>query len=478
MLFNSLTFLVFFAIVTLLYFSVSHRYRAPLLLIASCYFYMSFNPVYILIIGVTIIIAYFSGILIQKTAVAHRRHILIAGIILVAGFLAFFKYFNFFSAYFNLVASGPGSSGFLRIMLPVGLSFHTFQVISYQIEVYRGNFKPEKNFGIFSLYVMFFPQLIAGPIERPGNLLGQFYEKHEFDFENFKTGFILMAFGFFKKVVIADRLGLIVDPAYKHAGSQSGSTLLISTLLYSFQLYCDFSGYTDIALGSARIMGFRLTNNFNLPYISKSIGEFWTRWHISLSLWLRDYLFLPISYKFLRIIKHRPLGQKPEVWAYCVATIVTMTIAGIWHGESWGFVIWGLFHGVLLVASFVKKRIYKAYKIRTHGKRFLPVVQAAATFLLVSFGWVFFRSASLSTAVTIIGKIFSSSVFAAPRFALNYVEMLFSVFLIILISIKEYFRPEIRFKTNAGFFAGVIFIAFLCYLFGVFEQKQFIYFQF
>ena len=253
MLFNSLQFLVFFIIITTLYFTISHKRRWLLLLLGSSYFYMSFVPIYILILGFTIVIDYFAGIYLEKTKGSKRRIFLIASLIANIGVLAVFKYYNFFNHNldkFSHLFGNQSTLPYLSILLPIGLSFHTFQAMSYTIEVYRGNQKAERNFGIYALYVMFYPQLVAGPIERPQNLLHQFYEKHEFDFERFKSGLMLMSFGFFKKVVIADRLAIAVDGSYNNIFNASGSALLISTIFYAFQIYCDFSGYSEIAVGS------------------------------------------------------------------------------------------------------------------------------------------------------------------------------------------------------------------------------------
>lgn len=283
MLFNSLQFLLFFIVVTIGYFTIEHKYRWLLLLMASCFFYMSFIPVYIFILGFTIVVDYFAGILIEKTKDGQRRIFLIASLIANIGVLAVFKYYHFLNDNISFLMSAfklTNPLPALEIVLPIGLSFHTFQAMSYTIEVYKRNQKAERNFGVYALYVMFYPQLVAGPIERPQNLLHQFYETHTFDFQRFKSGFTLIAFGLFKKVVIADRLSLAVDYSYGNIANQSGLSLTIATFFYAFQIYCDFSGYSDIAIGAARIMGFKLMDNFRAPYFSQSVFEFWHRWHI------------------------------------------------------------------------------------------------------------------------------------------------------------------------------------------------------
>lgn len=286
MLFNSFQFLLFFPIVTLIYFLLPHKYRWFHLLVASCVFYMFFIPAYILILFITIFIDYFAGIWIEKsTNQGKKKTYLILSIISTCLFLFIFKYFNFFTDNFNGIAQlihWNYSLKTMAIILPIGLSFHTFQSLSYVIEVYNGNQKAEKHFGIYSLYVMFYPQLVAGPIERPQNLLHQFYEKHEFDYVRVSNGLKLMAWGLFKKVVIADRLSVFVNQVYNNPYDYKGLSLVVATIFFTFQIYCDFSGYSDIAIGSAQVMGFKLMDNFNRPYFSKSISEFWKRWHISL----------------------------------------------------------------------------------------------------------------------------------------------------------------------------------------------------
>jgi len=479
MLFNSLQFLIFFIIVTSLYFALPPRYRSAMLLVSSCYFYMSFIPVYLPILGVSILLGYVTGLILEKKP-SNSRVALGLGIILVVSVLAFFKYYISYNGILInfLYGTEKGSSPAASILLPVGLSFHTFQIISYMIEVKRKKIEPEKNFGIFSLYVLFFPQLVAGPIERPQNLIPQFREIHSFEFESFKQGVILMAFGFFKKTVIADRLGILVDASYNNVPEQTGASLMAATFLYSLQLYIDFSAYSEIAVGSAKIMGFRLTNNFNSPYFSRSITEFWTKWHISLSTWLRDYLFLPVAYKTLRIVKHNFLRIKLEVWSYISATMITMTIAGFWHGESWAFVIWGVIHGVYLIVSFIKGRVYKKLKIKVKQNTLTGIVKTSVTFSIVSFAWIFFRAGDLHKAEQILSRIFSASIFALPVFNMNNAEFIFVVLLSAFVFVKEKLWPVIDTDSNLRFYIITFLLFIFSYLFGIFNQEQFIYFQF
>jgi alginate O-acetyltransferase complex protein AlgI len=299
MLFNSLQFLVFFMVVTLLFYRTkSTATRVWILLLASCYFYMSFVPVYIVILGITIIVDYFAGIQIEKSRGSSRRAWLIMSLIFNIGFLAFFKYFNFFIDNFNTALQFAGSGSryhFLEIILPIGLSFHTFQAMSYTIEVYRGAQPAEHNFSTYALYVMFYPQLVAGPIERPQNILPQLKDFGTYDSNNVREGIARMLWGFFKKVVIADRMAIAVDHTFSNSGQLSSLALFTGAVLYSFQIYCDFSGYSDIGIGAAKVMNVKLMENFKQPYISRTIGEFWTRWHISLSSWFRDYVYIPLG---------------------------------------------------------------------------------------------------------------------------------------------------------------------------------------
>lgn len=299
MLFNSFQFLIFFPVVTLIYYLLPHRFRWLHLLISSCVFYMAFIPVYIFILFFTIIVDYIAGIMIEKESGRRRRLFLIISILVNVGFLAIFKYYNFFTENVNellrLLHIAYHPIPLLNIILPVGLSFHTFQAMSYTIEVYRGNQKAERHFGIYALYVMFYPQLVAGPIERPQNLLHQFKEEHKFSSQNLMDGLRLMLWGFFKKLVIADRLAQYVTIVYSFPAEFHYMNLIIATLFFTIQIYCDFSGYSDIAIGAARCMGFNLMTNFNRPYFSTNIQEFWKRWHISLSTWFRDYLYISLG---------------------------------------------------------------------------------------------------------------------------------------------------------------------------------------
>ena len=333
MLFNSIQFLIFFPLVTLIYFLLPHKYRWIHLLLSSCIFYIAFIPVYILILIFTIIIDYIAGIMIETRQDKKRKSFLIMSIVANVGVLAVFKYYNFFLNNVNdlLLSFHITTHSFplLGIILPIGLSFHTFQAMSYTIEVYRGNQKAERHFGIYSLYVMFYPQLVAGPIERPQNLLHQFREKHPFNSQNLLDGLRLMLWGFFKKVVIADRVSQYVTTVYGAPEHYHYLNLVIATLFFFVQIYCDFSGYSDIAIGAARVMGFKLMTNFNRPYFSRNIQEFWRRWHISLSTWFKDYVYISLG------------GNRKGIKRMYFNLAVVFLLSGFWHGANWTYIIWG-----------------------------------------------------------------------------------------------------------------------------------------
>jgi D-alanyl-lipoteichoic acid acyltransferase DltB (MBOAT superfamily) len=400
LLFNSLNFLLFFPIVTLLYFLLPHRFRWGMLLAASCLFYMAFIPAYILILIITILIDYFAGIEIEKAQGKKKKRWLVMSILSTCLVLFIFKYFNFFNANLEAMARflhWNYSLQGLSEILPIGLSFHTFQSLSYVIEVYYGRQKAEHHFGIYALYVMFYPQLVAGPIERPQNLLHQFYEEHSFEYQRVANGLKRMAWGMFKKVVIADRLAVYVSQVYSDPAASHGLQLLLATFFFAYQIYCDFSGYSDIAIGAAQVMGFKLMENFNRPYFSKSISEFWKRWHISLSTWFKDYLYIPLGGN--RVKKHR----------LYINLMVTFLVSGLWHGANWTYVIWGGLNGFYLVMSIQTKAWREKAAQWLHLTQFPTIrkwVQVMTTFTLICISWVFFRATSLSSALLVFKRIF------------------------------------------------------------------------
>jgi D-alanyl-lipoteichoic acid acyltransferase DltB (MBOAT superfamily) len=440
---------------------------------------MAFKPVYIFILLFTILVDYFAGIWIARAEGKKRKWLLILSLITNIGFLAIFKYFNFINQNLNIVFGLFGMENPIPnypLELPIGLSFHTFQAMSYTIEVYRKNQKPEKDFIIYSLYVMFYPQLVAGPIERPQNLLWQFHTYFKYNFENIKAGLIRIAWGLFMKVVIADRLAMVVDYSYNDPVSHNGLTLLLATFFFTFQIYCDFAGYSSIAIGCARIMGFNLMENFNAPYFSKSISEFWRRWHISLSTWFKDYLYIPLG------------GNRVSEWRLYFNYFLVFTISGLWHGAAWTYVIWGALHGVYLIAAMVLKKYLpfgkKEDKLDTPPKGYgIQLIVAkyfniAFTFVLVMFTWIFFRARGLSNAKTIIQKITElrfSDIIATP-FSSN--EMVFCWVLILVLLFKDKYARIISSENTPLFYIKFIGLMIACYFLGIFTSNQFIYFQF
>jgi alginate O-acetyltransferase complex protein AlgI len=401
-LFHSLQFLIFYPIITVFYFILPFKARWVLLLAGSFYFYMAWKPEYIILILITVFVAYLSGIKMGQTDNKDKRKIyLCISLAVNLGILIMFKYANFFNDSFrtlftwlNIPYNVPG----FNLILPMGISFYTFQTLSYSIDVYRGKMKPEKHFGIFALYVTFFPQLVAGPIERADRLLPQFYSEKKFDYDRVTSGLKIMAWGFFKKVVVADRLGVAVNTIYNNPTKHNSIQFIIATIFFAFQIYCDFSGYSDIAIGSAKVMGFELMENFKRPYFSKSIGEFWKRWHISLSTWFKDYLYIPLG------------GNKVGKLRHYFDLFVTFLVSGLWHGANWTFVLWGALHGMYSVFGRMLAPLRKKLTAITHINK-LPLLhkglQIVLTFTMVSFAWIFFRANSINDAFYIVRHLFT-----------------------------------------------------------------------
>ena len=483
MLFNSLHFLLFFAFTTLAYFSLPLRGRWVLLLIASCYFYMAFIPAYLLILGAVILVDYIAGIYIEQSQGARRKLLLIISLIANIGLLVFFKYYDFFNEQLTLMLHGFGKENPVPMMgdllpgilLPIGLSFHTFQSISYTIEVYRRNQVAERNLGIYALYVLFYPQLVAGPIERPQNVLHQFRHFHEFDWVRVRHGLLQMAGGFIKKVVIADRMALVVDPAFSHAATTGSSTLLLAAVFYSIQIYCDFSGYTDIAIGAGNVLGIKMMQNFNMPYLAASISDFWRRWHISLSTWFRDYVYIPLG------------GNRRSAPRTYLNTFIVFGLSGLWHGADWKFIIWGLLHGFYLVvgqlwskqspitpASPQVKYKQSSFSFGNLGH----LTNQILTFALVTLTWVFFRASTTGDAFLILRKILSFNYTEPVQAAIQPAELVFCFLLMACLLIENRWISFIKQADNRAFWIAISVLVLICYFFGVFTANQFIYFQF
>ncbi len=395
--------------------------------------------------------------------------------------LAIFKYFNFLNANFAGLAQAIGWNypiPALELILPIGLSFHTFQSMSYTIEVYRGRTPAERHAGVFALYVMFYPQLVAGPIERPYNLLPQLHREQRFEYRRVTDGLKLMAWGLFKKVVIADRIADFVNPIYNSPTDFQGVPLILATGLFAYQIYCDFSGYSDIAIGSAQVMGFKLMHNFDRPYFSKSIGEFWRRWHISLSSWFRDYLYFPLG------------GNRVPAWRHQFNILIVFLVSGLWHGASWTFVIWGGLHGAYLLLSMwtesVRARIVQAIGLGKFPTAY-KLIQVGVTFTLVSFAWIFFRAASLDDALYIATHLITPNLFSLGAVSelatfLNMAKVALAAIVVLeavqLVqrrgSVRERIAAQPAWVRWAAYYALVMGILLL----GKFAEQKFIYFQF
>lgn len=479
MLFNSLQFAIFFPIVTSVYFVLPGRLQRLHLLIVSCIFYMAFIPAYILILALTIVVDYAAGLLIEQSTGRRRLNLLIVSILVTCVILFSFKYFMFFANSFGFLVGAFGwqySPPAMDIILPIGLSFHTFQSLSYVIEVYRGHQKAERDFIIYATYVMFFPQLVAGPIERPQNLLHQFHEPHSFDYDRVTSGLKRMGWGFFKKVVIADRLALYVNDVYAGPQNYNGLQITIATIFFAYQIYCDFSGYSDIAIGAARVLGFKLMENFDRPYHSLTIAEFWRRWHISLSTWFRDYVYIPLG------------GNRSGERRHFVNLLVTFGVSGLWHGANWTFVFWGFLNaGYLIFGSLTKDFRDRALMNiglapQTHAR---SLMMWGSTFLLTCIGWAVFRAKSLSDAWYILTHFASGWDFAhigTEQFLLR--QMPVALAAILFLELVERVGQRVSFdaficdRPLAVRWSAYTLAVFTIVMFGVFRKAQFIYFQF
>ncbi len=480
MVFNSLEFLLFFPLIVMGFYLLPQRFRWILLLAGSYYFYMCWKLEYIFLILFSTLVDYIAGILIERNDgnPAIRKMYLVMSLVVNLGLLFTFKYFNFFSENLrylfnavNIVYHAPS----LNLLLPVGISFYTFQTLSYTLEVFKRNYKAERHFGYFALYVAYFPQLVAGPIERPERLLPQLRQKHSFSYNNIADGLKLMAWGFFKKLVIADRCAILVDQAFAAPEGLYGWNLFIPAMLFYFQIYCDFSAYSDIAIGTARLMGVKLSVNFNRPYLANSFRAYWRRWHITLTLWIKDYMFKPI----IKSVNHWGLAGR------FFAVITSFTIIGLWHGASWGMILFGFVNGVLVASESIEWPWQKLMR------RYLPVkvndilggLTVFFVFILIS---VVFRSDNTTDMMTILKQMF---LFGKQPFHLltgvngyHFLVVMSTVAFTVWVESLQKEKPLVSEWINQHHpfirwsFYVVLMLVILC--FGVFSNKEYIYFQF
>ena len=489
MLFNSLEFIIFFILVTSIYFVLPYKFRWILLLSSSYYFYGSWNAKYLILIIISTLIDYFAGIMMENEKLKQKRKKYLAlSLAANLGMLFVFKYFNFFTDNLNQLFDAFALDlqiSTLKVLLPVGISFYTFQTLSYTFDVYRGDRKAERHLGLFATYVAFFPQLVAGPIESSTHLLPQFRKKFDFDYIRMTAGLKLMLWGLFKKIVVADRAAVIVNNIYNDVYSHSGLTLLIASLCFGVQIYCDFSGYSDIAIGSAKVMGFDLIENFKIPYYSKSISEFWRRWHVSLGKWFKDYLYISLG------------GNKVSKYKYYRNLMIVFLVSGLWHGASWNFVIWGALHGIYITLEISTKKqreaFYKAIGL-TKYPNFKKMIHIISTFSLVTFSWIFFRANTLKDALYIVANTFSNlnsyttlQGISSSLEALKIGKVAFMVTILSMV-ILELFHINLRskkihhlFQNKPVFIRWGIYYSLILWIimFGIFGTvNEFIYFQF
>ncbi len=486
MAFNSIQFLVFFPIVVILYFSVPGKFRWCWLLAASYFFYMSWRPEYLLLIIASTLVDYFCGMAISRSQKLSRRKLfLLVSLGVNLGLLFAFKYFNFFNGVLKelfLRLNWPYRIADFDVLLPVGISFYTFQTLSYTIEVYQRKKKPETHLGFFALYVAFFPQLVAGPIERAQNLLPQLKRNYAFEYARVTNGLRLMLWGMFKKVVIADRLAIVVNRVYDQPADYHGWGLCAATIFFAFQIYCDFSGYSDIAIGAARVMGIHLMKNFDRPYLASSIREFWGRWHISLSTWFRDYVYIPLGGNHCRRSR----------WQWNILT--TFVLSGLWHGANWTFIVWGGLHGFYYLFSRwtadARLKLVKKFSLDRHPF-LLHFFRVVLTFSLVCFSWIFFRANSLYDAFYIVSHLGAGLdrplIFHAGQtgyIGLPLPDFIFSCFLILFllaVQVMQGFGPvQHRLTQQTVWLRWAVYVslALMIMNLGISEEIPFIYFQF
>lgn len=470
MLFNSFVYLFFFPAVAFLYYWITPKYRWLFLLLVSYYFYMNWKPIYAVLIFASTLITYLAGQGIQNSVTQSRKKtFLVASLLVNFGILFLFKYYNFFNTFFFDVLDVVGLRMQLPnfdLLLPVGISFYTFQAVGYTVDVYRGDIQHENHFGRYALFVSFFPQLVAGPIERASNLLPQFRKTILFDYHKAIQGLKLIVWGYFMKLVVADRLSIYVNAVYNNSEYHGALTLITATVFFAFQIYCDFGGYSNIAIGCAKIMGFDLMTNFRRPYFARSTTEFWRRWHISLSTWFKDYVYIPLG------------GNKVGTARNYVNLFLTFLISGLWHGANWTFVIWGGLNGAYQIGNrLLGFKIRLKENLTVH--RLETLFKMGITFVLICFSWIFFRANSLADAMGIIKRILSLE---GEFFVGEGSSFVFSVLAICMLVFKDFIDERnistriSRSKAYQYTLYALMVIVILSI--GVFDGGQFIYFQF
>jgi len=406
---------------------------------------MYWNWKLVFLILFTTVVSYSAGLLLEKFNCNKKAKISVLAVsaVLGLGVLLFFKYFNFFyDIVWDIIklCSNKEPSGYFSLILPVGISFYTFQTLSYVIDIYRGTIKAERHFGYYALFVCFFPQLVAGPIERPQDLIPQLKQEKDFKAIDYSGAFRVMLIGFFKKIAVADMIGITVNATFNNVEAANGLMVLISSILFSFQILCDFSGYSDIAVGCSKLFGINLTENFKSPYSSKTIKEFWGRWHISLSHWLRDYIYFPLG------------GSRVKKWRWCLNVLIVFFISGLWHGASYNFVIWGVMHGVFQIVGGLtlkfRNKLWVKCKVNPEG-RLVTCLRIGGTFVLVTFAWIFFRCGTVSESFTAIAKLFSDYSFNGAYFAATWENLqltwYFALYFVLAIALMlnlEKFKSE------------------------------------
>ncbi|MBU2952145.1 MBOAT family protein [Tamlana agarivorans] len=479
MYFNSLDFAVFLPVVFILYWFVTHKdlkLQNLLLVIASYVFYGWWDWRFLSLIIFSSLVDYTIGIQLSKQEkLSKRKFLLWTSILVNLGFLGFFKYYNFFAENFVEAFSFFGNKiqpNTLDIILPVGISFYTFQTLSYTIDVYKRKLEPTKDIVSFLAFVSFFPQLVAGPIERATNLLPQFYKKREFHYSQAVDGCRQILWGFFKKVVIADSCAQYANQIFNHSDDYSGSTLFMGALFFTFQIYGDFSGYSDIAIGTSRLFGFNLKQNFAFPYFSRDIAEFWRRWHMSLSTWFRDYLYIPLG------------GSRGGTWMKIRNTFIIFIVSGFWHGANWTFIIWGGLNALYFLPLLLANRNRNHLDVVAENKM-LPSLSAlfniGVTFGLTVIAWVFFRAESVSHAISYLKGLFSSSLFSLPSVRPTNVLVLLVFFMLIeWVGRRQQYALEVLFvkRSRVLKWTFYMFVIALIFVFSNETQQEFIYFQF